>query len=50
MAECIIGRRAPSFSLAAVNGTGGNQATVTLDDYQDRWLMVMFYPRDFSMI
>jgi len=50
MAEFRIGRRAPAFSLESVDGTGSNQTTVTLDDYLDRWLMIMFYPRDFSMI
>ena len=50
MAELRIGRRAPSFSLEMVDGSGANRTTVSLDDYLDGWLILLFYPRDFSMI
>ncbi len=50
MAEFRIGRRAPSFTLETVDGSGVNKSTVSLDDYLDGWLILLFYPRDFSMI
>lgn len=45
-----VGTRAPGFSLTAVEGSGAAQSKVSLDDYLDRWLVLLFYPRDFSMI
>ena len=50
MSELRIGRRAPGFSLECVDGNGGNRRPVTLDDYQDGWVALLFYPKDFSMI
>lgn len=50
MADLRIGRRAPSFSIEAVDGNGANRRTVSLEDFLDGWLVLLFYPRDFSMI
>ena len=33
-----------------VNGSGSERGQATLDDYLDRWLLLMFYPRDFSLV
>jgi peroxiredoxin len=44
-----VGTRAPAWSLPCTEGPGlGRQ--VSLDDYADRWLVLLFYPRDFSML
>ena len=48
--EAKVGTRAPGFSLAVVNGSGSERGQATLDDYLDRWLLLLFYPRDFSLI
>ena len=48
--QATPGRRAPDFELPATDGAGANQTTVCLEDYEDQWLMLMFYPRDFTMI
>ncbi len=48
MAQHRIGRRAPSFSLESVDGAGRARSQVSL--YLDGWLVLLFYPRDFSMI
>lgn len=45
-----IGTRAPGFTLWTVNGTGTERTEVSLDDFLDRWLVLLFYPRDFSLI
>jgi hypothetical protein len=50
MAEFKIGRRSPDFSLESINGSGGSRKQVSLDDYIDGWLVLLFYPKDFSMI
>jgi alkyl hydroperoxide reductase subunit AhpC/predicted Ser/Thr protein kinase len=33
-----------------IDGLGSERGQVTLDDYLDRWLLLMFYPRDFSFV
>lgn len=48
--ELRVGTRAPGFSMSAVSGPGTERREVTLDDYLDGWLMLLFYPRDFSLI
>lgn len=45
-----VGTRAPSFQLPMVDGEGGEQTDVELDDFLDQWLILLFYPRDFSLI
>jgi alkyl hydroperoxide reductase subunit AhpC len=48
--EAKVGTRAPEFSLSAVSGSGTERQNISLDDYLDRWLVLLFYPRDFSLI
>jgi peroxiredoxin len=48
--EARVGTRAPDFSLAAVSGSGTERRQVDLQDYLDQWLVLLFYPRDFSLI
>src|SRR5262249_36478778 len=45
-----VGQRAPDFSLDCTRGTESSRRTVTLADYQNRWLILVFYPRDFSLV
>ena len=48
--SAVVGTRAPAFSLSCVDGPAGAPRQVSLDDYLDRWLVVLFYPRDFSLV
>jgi peroxiredoxin len=48
--SAAVGTRAPAFSLPCVDATAGAPRPVSLDDYLDRWLVVLFYPRDFSLV
>jgi len=50
MRSAMVGSRAPSFSLQGTDGTDACRRQISLDDYLDRWLMLVFYPRDFSLI
>lgn len=43
--EPRVGRRAPNFSLEA---SGGQH--VSLEQYRGRWLVLFFYPRDFTFV
>jgi alkyl hydroperoxide reductase subunit AhpC len=46
----VVGTRAPALSLPCVEGPSGAPRQVSLDDYLDRWLILLFYPRDFSLV
>lgn len=48
--NATVGARAPDFTLAITQGPGSERRQVTLADYQDRWLVLLFYPRDFSLV
>ena len=48
--QAIVGSRAPSFSLPCTPVPGSDRRQVALDDYLDRWLVLLFYPRDFSLV
>jgi alkyl hydroperoxide reductase subunit AhpC len=44
-----VGKRAPEFELPCTRGPGSTRR-VRLGDYRDRWLILVFYPRDFSLV
>src|SRR5688500_5328506 len=46
----LVGRRAPEFDLACTRGSHGTRSRTSLADYRDRWLTLVFYPRDFSLV
>ena len=45
-----IGSLAPNFDLECVDSPGGPVRRVRLSDFQGRWLILIFYPRDFSLV
>lgn len=44
----IVGQAAPDFSMEAVEA--GNFKNVTLEDYRGKWLVLFFYPLDFTFV
>jgi alkyl hydroperoxide reductase subunit AhpC/tRNA A-37 threonylcarbamoyl transferase component Bud32 len=50
VAHATVGSRAPAFSLPCTSQPGTGKRRLTLNDFQDRWLVVVFYPRDFSLV
>ena len=50
MRSAMVGTRAPNFSLLCTEGPRPGRRRVSLDDYLDRWLLLLFYSRDFSLI
>ena len=46
----IVGKSAPDFELVCTRVPGSARGRVSLTDYRDRWLVLVFYPRDFSQI
>jgi len=45
----IVGKAAPDFSLQGVDGTGEFK-TLSLSDYKGKFLVLFFYPADFTFI
>jgi alkyl hydroperoxide reductase subunit AhpC len=45
-----VGTRAPDFAVPATEGPGSEKRLATLDSYTDRWLILVFYSRDFSLV
>ena len=43
-----IGQKAPNFLLNGINKNNPNQKEWSLDDFSGEWLILYFYPRDFS--
>jgi eukaryotic-like serine/threonine-protein kinase len=46
----MVGSRAPSFSLPCTRLPDSERQRVSLQDYLDQWLVLVFYPRDFSLV
>ncbi|WP_026477544.1 peroxiredoxin [Alkaliphilus transvaalensis] len=50
MAERMVGLKAPSFEMKTVDGEGKNFGRVSLEDYKGKWLVMFFYPLDFTFV
>lgn len=50
MAERLVGKPAPDFSLETALGDGKEFGTVKLSDYRGKWLVFFFYPLDFTFV
>jgi alkyl hydroperoxide reductase subunit AhpC len=48
--QAMVGARAPGFSLPCTRAPDSGRQQADLNDYLDRWLVLIFYPRDFSLI
>ena len=48
--QALVGTRAPDFSLPCTRMPDSGRQHVALSDYLGRWLILMFYPRDFSLV
>jgi alkyl hydroperoxide reductase subunit AhpC len=46
----LIGNLTPPFELEATEFPELGRRTVSLADYRGRWLILIFYPRDFSLV
>jgi peroxiredoxin 2/4 len=48
--ERLVGKQAPYFMMNAVKGDGSGFQEVKLDDYKGKWLVLFFYPLDFTSV
>lgn len=50
MAERLVGHPAPDFKLATALGNGKDFGNASLKDYKGKWLVLFFYPLDFTFV
>ena len=50
MPSTLIGNPAPSFDLPCTRFPDPSRNRAALDDYRGGWLLLLFYPRDFSLV
>ncbi|KIL35928.1 thioredoxin peroxidase [Cohnella kolymensis] len=50
MAERMVGRPAPDFTMETALGNGQDFGNVSLADYRGKWLVFFFYPLDFTFV
>lgn len=48
--ERFVGQKAPNFNMATALGDGSDFGRVSLDDYKGKWLVLFFYPLDFTFV
>ncbi|AMA74375.1 peroxiredoxin [Aneurinibacillus thermoaerophilus] len=50
MADRLVGKKAPTFTMETVLGNGEDFGKVSLEDYRGKWLVLFFYPMDFTFV
>ncbi|HEX8117068.1 MAG TPA: peroxiredoxin [Pyrinomonadaceae bacterium] len=50
MAEAKVGQPAPQFDMPSTKNLERLNENVQLDDYKGRWLVLLFYPLDFTFV
>lgn len=46
----LVGSKAPNFTLASTKNMDKLDVPVTLEEYKGKWLVLFFYPLDFTFI
>jgi peroxiredoxin (alkyl hydroperoxide reductase subunit C) len=50
MAEAKVGQAAPDFDMPSTKNIEKLDENVKLSDYQDKWVVLLFYPLDFTFV
>ncbi|MGF7058016.1 peroxiredoxin [Brassicibacter mesophilus] len=48
--ERLVGNKAPNFTMNTALGNGEDFGKVSLDDFKGKWLVMFFYPLDFTFV
>ncbi len=48
--ERLVGRPAPSFKMKTALGDGKDFGEVSVENYKGKWLVMFFYPLDFTFV
>ena len=46
----MVGQQAPALQCEAWLRGADGETTISLDDFRGRWVVLFFYPRDFTFI
>jgi peroxiredoxin 2/4 len=46
----LVGKKAPDFKLNTALGDGSGFGSAKLEDYKGKWLVLFFYPLDFTFV
>lgn len=46
----LVGKKAPFFKMKAVIGNGEEFIDISLTDFKGKWLVLFFYPQDFTFV
>jgi alkyl hydroperoxide reductase subunit AhpC len=46
----LVGKAAPDFKMATALGDGSDFSNTSLGDYKGKWLILFFYPLDFTFV
>lgn len=50
MTKRFVGKQAPYFEMETALGDGSDFGKVSLNDYKGKWLVLFFYPLDFTFV
>ena len=50
IARAVIGKAAPFFKATSWVSSQNDFKEITLKDYQNKWLVLFFYPLDFTFV
>jgi peroxiredoxin (alkyl hydroperoxide reductase subunit C) len=50
MAERLVAKKAADFTMETALGNGQDFGKVSLSDYKGKWLVLFFYPLDFTFV
>ncbi|MBD2844223.1 peroxiredoxin [Paenibacillus sp. IB182496] len=50
MADRLVGKPAPDFTMETALGNGKEFGSASLTDYKGKWLVLFFYPLDFTFV
>lgn len=50
MAERLVAKKAPDFTMETAMGNGQDFGKASLSDYRGKWLVLFFYPLDFTFV
>ena len=50
MSVRLVGKKAPDFKMETALGNGQDFGQVSLSDYKGKWLVLFFYPLDFTFV
>ncbi len=48
--RATVGKMAPLFKGTAYDGNHGGFKEISLNDYKGKWLLLFFYPLDFTFV